>query len=738
MKDIQVKPSQTYSDTTGDDEIRLFEILGVLRESRGLIAAATACTFLIGSLYAFLATPTYRADALIQVDDDSGTGSLNDKLGDLAALFQNKASTDAEIELMRSRAVIGDAVARLHLDIDAKSRYAPLVGKPFVRFLAGDGLNGAPPGLGGYAWGGERIAVSKFDVPARWHGKPFTLIAGDAGRYELQSADGATILRGTAGQPASARTGNDSVELTVTSLRARPGTRFDVTRLSTQRTIADLQQGLKIAEKTKQSGIVGMTLDGADAESITQTVNTIATLYVQRNVDRKSAQAQQMLAFLGDQLPQLRADLDQAEARYNEFRAQHGAVDLEEQSKLLLQTVVENKTKIIELQQQRVDLVQRYTALHPSVTAVDARIAELRRQSDTYERQIGELPSVQQDAVRLLRDVRVSNDLYTSLLNSTQQLRVLRAGQLGNVRTVDYAVVPEKAVAPKKALTLALSLVLGLLAGCGLALGRRMLSRGLETPAEVEAAIDLPVYALISHSDRQASLDASRERDPAKPRVLASASPNDIAIEGLRSLRTALQFGVLRKRNKIVMFTGARPGIGKSFISVNFASVLAAGGERVLLLDADMRRGDLQGVLGLARASGLAELIGGASLQSVIRRGVLPGLDVITGGGTPDLPSELLLSGRFEQLFEELRTLYDFVIIDSPPVLAVTDAGLIGRHADATLLVVRHGCHTAAELGQTMRQLTSAGVSVDGALLTDTPSRGMSYGAFSQYGSPKS
>ncbi|MFM0052670.1 polysaccharide biosynthesis tyrosine autokinase [Caballeronia grimmiae] len=731
MKDVMQQPPNQSRSTPDNDEISLSEVLTVLRENRKLIAVATACVLSIGSLYAFLWAPTYRADVLIQVDDDSGAGSLNDKLGDLAALFQNKASADAEIELMRSRNVVGDAVNRLHLDIDARPHYVPIVGAPYVRYTAGSGLASAAFGLGSFAWGGERIGVSEFTVPSTQYEKTFTLIARDGERYELVSPEGDTILRGRVGETASA----GGVTLTVRSLLARSGTRFDLKRFSTQQTIADLQDALKIAEKTKQSGIVGMSLDGKDAELTATTVNAIAALYVQRNVDRKSAQAQQMLAFLADQLPQLRADLDRAEARYNEFRARNGAVDLEEQSKLLLQSVVENRSKIVELEQKRAELVQRYTAHHPEVVAIDASIGELKRQSGDFDHRISALPSVQQDAVRLLRDVKVSNDLYTSLLNSTQQLSVLKAGQLGNVRTVDYAVTPEKPVAPKKALALVLSVLLGLVAGCSLALGRRMFNRGLETPAEIESAIDLPVLAIISHSPREAALAASRRRSSSKHRVLAALAPNDVAVEGLRSLRTALQFGVLKQRNMIVMVTGARPGIGKSFISVNLAAVIAAGGARVLLIDGDMRRGNLSGVLGLTREPGFSNLLRDAEPDAVINRNVLPGLDVITGGGMPDRPSELLMNERLASVLKRLRERYDYVIIDSPPVLAVTDAGLIGRHVDASLLVVRHGRHTAAELAETTRQLANAGVPMCGALLTDTPASGTAYGAYSQYAS---
>lgn len=717
-----------------DDEIDLSEIFGVLREGWQLIAIVAACVLLLGATYAFLGTPVYRADAVIQVDDDSGTGSINDKLGDLASLFQNKATADAEIELIRSRMVVGETVNRLHLDVSARPHYFPLIGKAVARRSAGEaGLAKPLLGLGSYAWGGERIGVSRFEVPDVLREKIFKLRTLDGERYELIDPNGDVVLRAHVGETARGTTAEGPVSLTVASLVARPGTRFDLKRFSTQQTVEDLQKKLDIAEKTKQSGIIGVKLDGEDAQRITATINMIASLYVQRNVDRKSAQAQQMLTFLGDQLPQLRADLDQSEARYNAFRTKTGAIDLDAQGKLLLQAVVDTKTRLTELQQQRVDLVQRYTPSHPAVAAIDARIAELERQQDQYESQVSGMPQTQQEALRLMRDVKVNTDLYMKLLDSTQQLRVLKAGQLGNVRTVDFAVVPEKPVRPKKLLVIPLAAALGLLVGCVFALGRRMLNRGLESPAEIEHAIEVPVYAIISHSDKQLTLEQSVRRNPSKPGVLAAVFPDDVAVEGLRSLRTALQFGVLKPENNIVMITGPRPGVGKSFVSVNLAAVLASTGKRILLIDADMRRGDIHSYFSISGKPGLSEVLTGSDPAEVIQREVLPNLDVMVAGAMPDRPSELLLRERFAAVLQSLAAVYDMVIVDSPPVLAVTDPVLIGKVAGAALMVVRHGRHSAAELRETTRHLSSAGVAVDGVLLTDVPQRGATYGAYSEY-----
>jgi tyrosine-protein kinase Etk/Wzc len=723
-----------WDDTSSEDEINLSEVLGVLRENRSLIAVVTAVVLAIGVVYAFLGTPVYRADAMIQVDSDPGGASLNDKLGDLATLFQTKATADAEIQLIGSRMVVSDAVQRLHLDIDAKSHYFPLIGRTIARYRTPDqGIADAVFGLSSYAWGGERINVSRFDVPPALYDKKFTLVNVGGQRFELRGPDGNVVLSARVGDDASASTSAGPVKLKVDSLLAHDGARFDLKRLSTQLTVAELQKALDISEKAKQSGIISVKLDGPDPALAAATLNTIASLYVQRNVDRKSAQAQQMLDFLGEQLPQLRAELDKSEARYNAFRAKSGAIDLEAQGKLLLQSMVDARTRLIELQQQRRELAQRFTASHPSVTAIDARIGEIEIEQRAYERQVSGMPDMQQQALRLMRDVRVNTDLYMKLLDSTQQLRVLKAGQQGNVRTIDYAVAPEKPVQPKKLLVLVLAAAMGVLLGCFVALGRRMLNRGLESPAEIEHAVEVPVYAIISHSDKEHTLAAAVRRDPSRPRVLAAAFPDDVAVEGLRSLRTALQFGVLKPGNNIVMLTGPRPGVGKSFVSVNLATVLAATGKRVLLIDADLRRGDVHSYFSIKRSPGLSDAIAGAESNDFIHHELLPNLDVMMAGSVPDRPSELLLSERVGQMLDQYAAAYDMVIVDSPPVLAVTDPVLIGKHAGATLMVVRHGCHSAAELRESARQLSSGGVTIDGVLLTDVPQRGASYGAYSNY-----
>jgi tyrosine-protein kinase Etk/Wzc len=365
--------------------------------------------------------------------------------------------------------------------------------------------------------------------------------------------------------------------------------------------------------------------------------------------------------------------------------------------------------------------------------AIDAQVADLKRQEDQLNTKVSELPATQQTAVRLMRDVDINTALYTNLMNSAQQLRVLKAGQQGDAHIVDYAEAAEKPVRPKKAIVIAGAALLGLLLGTAVAFVRRSLSRGLENAAEIEQIVGAPVVAAISHSERQTTLERRSRRGQRGPRVLSMVMPDDIAVEAIRSLRTALQFKMAEARSNVVMITGVRPGGGKTFLSVNLAAVLVSTGKRVLLIDADMRRGDVHQYLGIARERGFQDVIAGADVDAVVRRQVLPNLDVLTRGTNSRSPAEILTSEHLGALIDKLSREYDLVLLDTPPVLAVTDSALIGKHAGITLLVMRQGKHSAVELRETKRLLNGAGVSIDGILLSDVPQRASAYGTYSAY-----
>ncbi|MHB1124334.1 MAG: GNVR domain-containing protein, partial [Ramlibacter sp.] len=552
-----------------DDEINLAEYWDILVDNRWIVAAVTALAIAIGAGYAFLTRPVYEANLLVQVEDSSG--SAKSFLGEAASLFDVKTPAAAEMEIIRSRMVIGQAVDSTLLYIDAGPRYLPLVGNWLARrasALSDPGFFG----VGGYVTGAERIAVAAFTVPQALEGSPFRLTARDGGQYALSHPELPGELPGSVGAPLVRSTPLGTVSLLVSSMAGKPGAQFDLVRRSRLAAIEDLQASLKLAEKGRQSGVIDATLQGPEPERLAVVLNEIGRQYVRQNVERKAAEAQKMLAFLDVQLPQFKKQLDESEEAYNRYRNKQGTVALDEEAKLILSRSVDLQGKLLEAQQKRRELVSRFTGEHPVVKTLDAQIAAWNREIGSLNARVRAMPSVQQDALRLERDAKVNNEAYQSLRNNALQLQLIREGKVGNVRLIDEATAPEQPVKPKRPLVLALAAVLGLLGGVVLALVRNALFRGIRNPQEIEAHTGLGVYSTIPLSADQNTLTRlALARQPGQ-HLLAVLSPHDPAVESLRSLRTALQFAMLEAPNNRVLITGATPGVGKSFVSANFAA----------------------------------------------------------------------------------------------------------------------------------------------------------------------
>lgn len=692
------------------DEINLAEYWDIVVDSRWLVAAVTALAVTIGGAYAFLANPVYESNLLIQVEDSAG--SAKSFLGEAASLFDVKTPATAEMEILRSRMVIGQAVDNTLLYIDAKPRYLPVVGD----WLARRSVGLSNP-VNGWVTGKESIKAVKFDVPAAFEGSRFRLTAGEAGRYTVTHPELDKALAGRVGTPLTHTTPDGALTLLVSELNAKAGAEFHLARHARLGVIENLQQQLKLAEKGRQSGVIDATLQDTDRARLSLILNEIGQQYVRQNVERKAAEAQKTLSFLDIQLPQFKRQLDQSEEAYNRYRNRQGTVALDEEAKLILTQSVDLQAKLMEAQQKRRELISRFTAEHPNVKTLDDQIAAWNREISALNARVKGLPSVQQDALRLERDVKVNNELYQQLRNNALQLQLIREGKIGNVRLIDSAATPIDPVKPRKGLTLALALVLGGITGVMLALGRNALFRGIRSPQEIEAHTGLNVFSTIPLSNAQETIARRVAGKQRGVHVLAQSAPQDVATESLRSLRTALQFAMLESNNNRVLISGATPGVGKSFVSVNFAAVLAAAGKRVLLIDADLRKGHLNQYFGIARGNGLSELIAGSiDRNTATRRGLVPNLDVITTGVLPPNPAELVISSAFTNIVESASTDYDFVIIDSAPVLVAADTLSIAAHAGTLLLVARAGQTQMGELHESTRRLAHAGKKVAGVL----------------------
>lgn len=715
-----------------DDEIDLRELVGALIQERWLIAGVAVLCLLLGAAYAFLATPIYESDVLIQVEQKKGAMAGLDELSMMLG-GGGDAATEAEIEIIRSRSVLGAAVEQLGLDIEVIPKRFPLIGNTLARRYEGDGPASPVLGMSSFAWGGEKILVQRLELPRSLEGIPLTLQAGDQGQYQIHGPEGEPIIHGSAGFSATA----GPVRVFIAELNARPGTEFTLIKKPRLAAISNLQNQLSVSEKGKKTGIIQICLQGDNPEHITNVLNTISAIYVRQNVERRSEEAQKTLAFLDEKLPVLKGELDASETRLNNYRSKMGSVDLPLETQKLLTKTSEIEQQLTTLALKQNELAAKFTANHPALVTLAQQRATLESQLDVLNEQIRKMPDDVQESIQLERDVKVSNDLYLMLLNKAQELRVVKAGTIGNVRTLDEAPRPYKPVKPKKPMILALALVLGGMLGIVIVFVKRALFRGIEDADELERAIGLPTFASIPHSDRQAKQIRSRDSKDGSLQPLALIDARDVAVESIRSLRTAMQFALMEAANNIVVITGPSPGIGKSFVSANLAYALAEAGKRTLLIDGDMRRGSLHSYFGLrGNKNGLSNYISfGMEAAAVIHATTQEELFLLPRGTIPPNPAELLLSQRFEQLLKQLASEFDIVIVDSPPVLAVTDAAIVGRHAATTFMVVRHGAHHMREVELSVKRLRQNGINPQGFIFNDVPmqSKGYGYGYHYQY-----
>ena len=710
------------------ERVDFVEYWDIVVDNRWLIFAVAALAIALGAAYAVLARPVYQANLLIQVEDTAG--STKNLFGEAAGLFDVKTAATAEMEILRSRMVIGQAVDSTQMYLEAKPRYVPFVGA----WLAGKARSLSQPGilgLGGFVYGSEKIDVGTFTVPPELEGSRFRLTAQGAGAYSLTHGLLDKPLTGKVGVPLVHSHSNGTITLTVNGLQALAGADFDLVRHSRLATIENLQDNLKLKEKGVRSGVIEATLQSIDPRQLTLILNEVGRQYVRQNIERKAAEAQKTLAFLDVQLPQFKKQLDQAEEAYNRYRNQQGTVSLDEEAKLILSRSVDLQSKLLDAQQKRRELVARFTAEHPLVRTIDDQLAAWNREISALNDRVRGLPSVQQDAVRLERDVKVNNELYSQLRNNALQLQLIREGKIGNVRLIDEAALPEDPVKPNRPLVLIIATALGLLGGVLLAVARNAFFRGIRDPQEIEENAGLNVYSTIPLSAGQELLAKKvANREPGL-HLLAHAMPHDPAVESLRSLRTALQFAMLEAPNNRILITGATPGVGKSFVSANLAAILASGGKRVLLIDADLRKGYLNHFFGLPRANGLSDLMAGSLKPSeAIHRQVMPNLDLMTTGVLPPNPAELMVKGVLAKVLEFASEHYDLVIIDTAPVLVAADTVSVAPHAGTLLLVARADQTQMGEIHECAKRLSHAGKGVSGVLFNAMDLDRRHYGSY--------
>ncbi len=709
-------PTPTHQSDKGG-EIDLGQQFRNLLNHKYPIALAMLVGGLLGGIYSFTATPVYRADGMVELETKQ-----NQILTEINSLFSNEPSpSEAEIELVQSRLVIGKTVDDLQLDQYVAPKYFPVVG----RMLHNLGSDVDP-----------ELTLHTFDVQPEWLNQTFTLTAIDNKSYKLELPDDSTV-DGLVGRPLKI---NPHTTIQVNQILSEDGQKFVLVKNSKLAAIDQVKANLAVTSKGKTSPIINLGYTGTDPQKISSVLNGIIDNYVSQNRNRDVQMAANGLAFISEELPRLKGALEEAENRLNEYRTRSGSLDIPIEAKGALESLVEIEQQITTLKTEEAGLAEFYTREHPTYKAVLDKLTVLERAKNRINQQISALPNTQQEVIRLTRDVETNQTTYMQLLGKQQELNIMKASAQGNVRVVDRAATAELPVAPrKKMITVLAALTAGVLAAAWFLLRSATRPR-ITNPEDIES-MGLDVTAIIPLSKAQQKRDAvssklkSLSNRPSY--LLAAAEPTDMAVEAIRSLRTNIYFSMMEKASNVLMITGAIPAAGKSFISANLATVMAQSNKKVLLIDCDMRRGYLNQLFDAKSEQGLADILSGnLTPEQAVQQTGIENLSLISHGHLPNNPSELLMDHRLHTLIEWAKQAFDYVIIDTPPVLSVTDASIIGQHAGATLLVAYYNKTTLREIDSSVNRLSQSNVDISGVVFNGVAREAQdaySYYAYAKY-----
>lgn len=702
------------------DEIDLGRLVGELIDHRKLIISVTALFTLLSLVYALFATPIYQADALVQVEQKQANAILSN----LSQMLPDSQPQSApEIALLQSRMILGKTVDDLNLQTRVKQDYFPIFGRGWAR------LTGEKP---------SEINISRLYLPVTDDDSPeIKLIVKDDMHYTLKSDS--FSIDGKVGELVDAK----NISIKVDSITAPKGTTFSVSYVSKLKAISDLQDILTVADQGKDTGILTLSLTGDNPKLIEKIIDSITNNYLAQNISRQAAQDEKSLDFLNRQLPQVRGELDAAEDKLNLFRRQNDSVDLSLEAKSVLDQIVNVDNQLNELTFRESEISQLYTKEHPTYKALMEKRKTLQDEKAKLNKRVTAMPETQQEILRLSRDVESGRAVYMQLLNRQQELNIAKSSAIGNVRIIDNAVTEPKPIKPKKIIIVLLGIILGGGVSVAIVILQVFLRRGIESPEQLEE-LGVNVYASIPVSEtfsKKTSQSFKRNKikgvNEYRDGLLAIENPANIAIEAIRGLRTSLHFAMMEARNNILMISGASPNAGKTFVSTNLSAIIAQSNKKVLFIDADLRKGYTHKLFEVSNDNGLSDLLAGKTdIAKAIKKLPAAGFDFISRGNIPPNPAELLMHERFGKLLEWANNEYDLVVIDTPPILAVTDAAIIGNYSGTTLLVARFEMNTPKEIEVSVKRFEQSGVKVKGCIMNGVVKKASSYYSYgySYYG----
>ena len=732
MNNMDSKDLSTSTGEKNNDDIDLMALVLVLLRGWKIIALMAILGLLLGLLYTRYVNPIYKSDALIQIEENTqGIEALGESISELVGAEVSKAETEAE--LIRSRMILEPVVELLHLRIKLTD---PNIGhldriksnRTYTQLNTPDDVSlDTENGI---------VKVRQFDVSPAYLNQPFTLTKSATG---FVLSNGFDEFKGQLGQAHQFKGLDGQINITVTELPA-DGYPINISKQTIKAATDAINGALSVEEKGQKTGIIQLSMTGPNQEQITTILNQIVRSYVDQNQSRGSEETTKTLAFMETQIPLLKEKLETSEALFNDFRKKYGTIDVGKEAELLLNEKSRIDEQLNELKLKKADLTTYYTEEHPLVIQINEQLKVLNNRTREIDNTIAGLPEIQREFLKLSEDTAINREIYLTLLKNYEQLKIVKAGQIGYARIIDSPTSTFNAIAPNKLQILMLTTLIGMMFGVMLVLLKNLVRNVVKDPEHLETTTGIPVIATIPRSPLLSRLSKKKNTTP---RMLAHVDHSSLSYEAIKSLRTNLMFGMpmgtaVGQPAQVILITGESPGVGKSFIAANLSEVFAQLNKKVLVIDGDMRLGELHKMFNMSQHDGLADYllqdkkhfspidgtrsdseVPSLGVESFIHSTGMELIDFIPRGRQPHNPTSLLMGEKFNHLMAELKTQYDYIVIDSPPILAASDAMVLAQHADKVLIVTKFNHSIEGQLVYAIKQMNKANVQVDGIILND-------------------
>ena len=714
--------SKSTTEKSSND-VDLLALVFVLLRGWKTVLFFAVLGLIIGVLYSRYENPTYKSDALIQIDTTSqGVSALGSNISDLVSTDVSPAQTEAL--LIKSRMILKPVVDLLHLDIRLNDPSINTLDK--IKSDRTHTQINTPEGVALKTADGQ-VQISQLNVSQAYLDQSFTLVrSGTNNNFTL--SNGFDDFKGQLNKAHYFRGTDGIIQITVNDLpdNEHPIT---ITKQSLQNITDSINGALTVTELNDKTGIIQLSLIGSNQQQITLILKQIVESYIDKNKSRGSEETTKTLSFMETQIPLLKQKLEASEAVFNDFRERSGSIDISQESGLLVAENSQIDSQINELKLKKADLTTYYTEEHPLVLQINDQLKVLNNRKQEIKNDIARLPETQREFLKLSADTTINSEIYLTMLKNYEQLKIVKAGQIGFARIVDMPISTYRTIAPKKQLIVMLSILSGILFGILLVFLKSMLKNTIKDPDRLEAKTGVPVIATIP---RSSSLTRLGKNKKTPNRLLAYIDHSSLSYEAIKSLRTHLMFGMSEQgksgqRAKIILISGESPGVGKTFITANLSEVLAQLDQKVLIIDADMRLGELHKMFNIEQNFGLADYLSQKDNESTTSQSIaeyvhatgMDNIDFMPRGQHPKQPTTLLASKKFKDLMSQLSERYDYIVIDSPPILAASDAIILSQYADKLLMVTRYNSSIERQLVYAISQLTKDHVRVDGIVMND-------------------